>query len=78
MKIPSWLNWHSVGTVLATVGSWASATLIPATLAIPLGPLSIPVAGLVSGALALGAAQGILPHPALQKALESITPKPKP
>jgi hypothetical protein len=75
MKLPSWLNWHSIGTVVVTVGAWAASTLIPATAAIALGPISIPVAGLVASAIAIAAAQGIIPHPAIQKALESVTPK---
>lgn len=63
---------HRLATVVVTAGAWAATTLIPATAAIALGPLSIPVAGLVAGAVALAGAAGIAQSPAIAKVLSNV------
>lgn len=53
---------HKIATIVVTVGAVAAHILIPATAVFTLGPLGIPVASLVTGGLALAAAQGITPN----------------
>lgn len=67
-----WFNWHTIASIALAAGSWAASTLIPATAAIALGPLSIPVAGVVTGVLAIAAAQGVVPQRTLTTLLQNI------
>lgn len=75
MKLPSWLNGHNVAGVVLGAASYAAKYLIPASLVIPLGPIAVPVVALVSGALTLGAAFGVLPSAVVGKLLGTITPQ---
>lgn len=72
-----WFKKHGarLATVAVTVASVVATKVIPATAVIALGPVSVPVAGLVGGALALAAAVGIEKSPTLTKVFEAITVK---
>jgi hypothetical protein len=76
MKFWNTAWFHRIATVVVTAGAWAASTLIPATAVIALGPLSIPVAGLVAGAIAAAGAVGIAQNPTIAKVLAYI-PAPK-
>ncbi len=59
------ITWQRVATWAVTAGSFVASTFIPATAVIVAGPLTIPIAGLVTGAIAMAAAAGIVPSPTL-------------
>jgi hypothetical protein len=69
-----WFNWHRVATVAATVGAFAAANWIPATLTIALGPLSIPIAATVTAVVTAAAAAGIVQSPTVAKVLSVVKP----
>lgn len=64
-----YITWQRLATWAVTAGSFIASTFIPATAVIVAGPVSIPVAGLVSGAIAAAAAAGIVPSPTLGNVL---------
>ena len=72
MKFWNTAWFHRIATVAVTVGAWAATTLIPATATIALGPIAIPVAGAVAGAIALAGAVGIAQNPTIAKVLAYI------
>lgn len=55
------MNWHKFATVALGIGSFVAAKFIPAAAVITLGPVGIPVAGLVTAGLAIAAAVGVVP-----------------
>lgn len=75
MKFFSSILFHRIATVACTVGAFAAANWIPATLTLVLGPLSIPVAASVAGIVALGAAAGIAQSPTVAKVLAAVPVK---
>lgn len=77
MKFWNTTWFHRIATVVVTAGAWAASTLIPATAVIAIGPLSIPVAGLVTGVVALAGAAGIAQSPTVSKVLGLIPVPPK-
>lgn len=68
-------NRHRLATWGLTAGTFVAAKLIPATAVIVLGPLSIPVAGLVGAAATGLAAVGVEQSPKLRALLEAVTVK---
>ncbi len=69
------ITWQRIATIAVTAGSFVASTFIPATAIIVAGPVSIPIAGLVSGACALAAAAGIVPSPTLGNVLGALFKK---
>jgi hypothetical protein len=67
-----WLH-RAAGAALA-IGGFAATTLIPATLVVTVGPVAVPVAAAVSGAIALAAAFGVTASPTVQKILRVAGP----
>lgn len=78
MKFYNQAWFHKVATVAATVGAFAAAHWIPATLTIALGPVGIPIAAAIEGAVALLAAAGIAQSPSVAKVLAIVPTTPRP
>lgn len=60
-----YITWQRLATWAVTAGSFVASTFIPATAVIVAGPVTVPIAGLVTGAIAAAAAAGIVPSPSL-------------